>query len=627
MTRFKHVWIAMVLVICISCGGSDGGGDDDTGDTNTSSTLSGKVVDPGGNAIGGVSVSVVGGNTTTTDATGIFSTTAGVAEDRVVMFSKQGYVGTSKMVDVFSGLTSSIYVTMATEASPVTLDSTMGGTVSGDANAFITAPPNAFVDTQGIQASGDVDVHMTVLDPSDPLDAAAYPGNLLGKTLAGDIVPLRTYGVVDITVRKDGETLQIKDGENVTIGIPARSLGSTPDTSDMWYFDSAQGMWIEIQNDGTYDSNTHTYQTDVSHLTPYNSDNPYIPTCISGMVQDAQGNPVIAYIEAIPLDEDKEGNMSSDFTEPDGYFCMYVEKDTTVLLKVYVAEAIGVGNIDMSDPTLRTIETGGSIPTSQYPTDCSQHCTRVVPTITMGEPDPGPDFDEANCVYSEIGTNPADNPFWGTCAQALDDLYNCYAPVGSCTYEMDPLGGMMSGTLFEMEFENGSRMETKMGLFGPTTKLYGPDPLNELCGSMTAAEDGTITYTIDGEEISIRTTDSGAIEIECAGGHKFTLNGDQLDAVSGCSGGSGSEGSGVMCEAAPGTYASTCVLDSDCNTGLSCCGTGLDEKKCLFEAECDLYCTEDADCMAGTICCDVDPLRMCVDFPTCQTLQGDEVTH
>lgn len=627
MTRFKHVWIAMVLVICISCGGSGGGGDDDTDDNNTSSTISGKVVDPGGNAIDGVLVSVVGGNTTTTDATGIFSTTAGVAEDRVVMFSKQGYLDTSKMVDVFSGLTSGIYVTMATEKSPVTLDSTMGGTVSGDANAFITAPPNAFVDAQGNQASGDVDVHMTVLDPSDPLDAAAYPGTLLGKTLAGDIVPLRTYGVVDITVRKDGETLQIKDGENVTIGIPARSIGSTPDTSDMWYFDPTQGIWIEIQNDGTYDSNSHTFQTEVSHLTEFNSDNPYTPTCISGMVQDAQGNPVIAYIEAIPQDEDKQGNMSSDFTEPDGYFCMYVEKDTTVLLKVYVAEAIGVDVIDMSDPTLRTIETGGSIPTSQYPTDCSQHCTRVVPTITMGEPDPGPDFDEANCVYSESGTNPADSPFWGTCAQALDDLYNCYAPVGSCTYEMDLLGGMVSGTLFEMDFENGSRMETKMGVFGPVTKLYGPDPLNEECGSMTAAEDGAVTYTIDGEEIIIRTTESGAIEIECASGYKFTLNGDQLDAVSGCSGGSGSENSGVMCEAAPGTRASACEFDLDCNTGLSCCGTGLDEKICLSEGECDLYCTEDSDCLAGLICCDVDPLRMCVDFNACQALQGDDISH
>ncbi len=628
MKRFMQLLLVFMVACLLACNGGGGGGDDDddNGGTTTTSTLNGKVVTPDGTAISGVAVAVDGGSATATDAEGEFSMTVNVGEDTIVKFSKTGFVGTSKMVDIFANVASAVHVKMAAESTPVSLNADTGGTANGDANAFITAPANAFVDDQGNPVTGNVDVHMTVFDPSDPLEASAYPGNLLGKTLNGDIVPLRTYGVVDITVRKDGETLQIKNGENVTIGVPARSVGNTPDSTDMWYFDPDQGIWIEIQNDGTYDGSTHTYQTQVSHLTPFNSDSPYTPTCINGMVQDAEGNPVIAFIEAIPMDDNQQGNISSDFTEPDGYFCMYVEKDTTVLLKVYIAEAIGVGNIDFSEPTLRTIQTGGSIPTSQYPVDCSQHCTRIWPAITIGEVDPGPIPDEASCVYSELGTTPNENPFWGTCAQALDELYTCYAPEGSCTYEMDPMGAIF-GTLFEMEFENGSKMETEMGVFGPVTSLYGPDPENELCGTMTAAEDGTITYSIDGEDISIRTTDSGSVEIECDNGTTFNLNGDQLDAVSGCSGASGSDSAGVMCDAASGTYSSACDLDADCNDPLACCGMTPGEKKCLNAGECELYCARDADCLAGLICCDADYLRMCVDFNTCQQLQGDPVSH
>ncbi len=615
----------------LSCTGGSGGGDDDDdgGGTPTTSTLNGKVVSPDATAISGVSVEINGGTTTTTDAEGEFSMTATVGEDRVVMFSKTGYMGTSKLVDVFADVVSSVLVKMVAESTPVVLDADTGGTATGEANAFITAPPNAFVDGQGNPVTGNVDVHMTVLDPSDPLDASAYPGTLLGRTLSGEIVPLRTFGVVDITARKNGETLQIKSGENVTIGIPARSVGNTPDTSDMWYFDATEGMWIEIQNDGTYDGITHTYQTQVSHLTPYNSDNPYTPTCINGMVQDAEGNPVIAYIRAIPQGEDVQGNISEDFTEPDGYFCMYVEKDTTVLLKVYVAKAVGDYDVDFSEPTLRTIETGGAVPISQYPTDCSRHCTRVLPTITLGEEDPGPVPAEAACVYSEIGYNFSEDPFWGTCARSLGELYECYAPAGVCFYEMDILGWMFTGTFFEMEFENGSKMVSEMDIVSGelAMKLYGPDPFNKLCGTMSMDENGDNIFSIDGEDITIRTTESGAVEIECDFGSTFTLTGEQLDAIGGCSGAMDTDDNGVECKAKPGTYTAGCTFDSDCEDGLRCCGPIGGDKKCLMDVECDLYCDQDADCMGLDICCAAGMIRMCVDFNACQALQGDEVSH
>ena len=440
-----------------------------TSDISAAVTVGGIIKDTSGGAVANVSVRVAGGNSTNTANDGTFSLAAAPGDEQVVIFARTGYVTSSKRVDLPAGATVYLPVTLVADADPQTLDAEAGGTIIGSNNASLTARASVFVDATGDPVTGNVDVFLTPLDPSIPVQADAYPGTMLGRTTQGEIVVLETFGVVDVSVRKNGEALQIKNGETVTIGIPARSQGETPATTNMWYFDETTGLWDQTANDGIFDSDSHTYRTDVTHLTSFNSDNPTTPTCINGMVQDAEGKPVIAYIEAIPQGENQEGNITSDFSEAGGNFCIYVQKDATVLLKVYTAETVG-GNINFNAVTERTIETGGTIPVSKYPFDCSQHCKLIRPSITIGEEDPGHMPDEANCIYSEGDFNFTDDPFLGTCASALGDLFECYAPEGSCTYEMDPFGWILTGILFEMEFENGSRMESGWGFSGRRSK-------------------------------------------------------------------------------------------------------------------------------------------------------------
>ena len=636
MKRFSLVLFALLVVLFLGCSGSGGSGDEsdvngDPTDTTASSSVSGLIKDTTGGVLSGITVSIAGGKSTSTGNDGTFSLDADPGTDQIVILTGNGYVTTSKRVDVFTNKSSMLMVTMVPEAPLLTMDASIGAKVIGERNAFLEAPANAFVGKDGNPVTGNVDVFLTPLDPSIPVEAEAYPGNMLGRTTEGEFVFLTTFGVLDVTVRQNGETLQIKDGKAVTIGVPARSQGSTPATTDMWYFDIQTGLWEEIENDGTYDSDTGTYQTQVTHLTPFNSDNPNFPTCITGMVQDAEGNPVIAFIRATPQDEEGEGNITSGFSGLDGSFCIYVQRDSTVLLEVYTAENIG-GEIDFDHATKRTIESGGTIPIAVWPMDCSAHCTPIYPpVITIGEPDPGPVvLSEAACVYSETGFLGSEDPFWGTCATGLSDLYKCFSPEGGCTYEMDPFDGMLTGKIFEMIFENGAGMVAEMDYLtgGLETKIYGPDPDNELCGTVVIGEAGVTEFHMDGKVFKIRTTAGGGLEIECDSGLTFTLNAEQMEALVGCSGAMGADDTGVVCEAKSGTYLSTCTYDSDCNEGLSCCG-GWGEKKCLIAGMCDLYCTSDADCtgMAGGVCCDAGYLRICTDFNTCQVMQGDEESH
>jgi len=144
--------------------------------------------------------------------------------------------------------------------------------------------------------------------------------------------------------------------------------------------------------------------------------------------------------------------------------------------------------------------------------------------------------------------------------------------------------------------------------------------------AVSVGEDGDAVFSIDGEDITIRTTESGAVEIECDIGGTFTLTGDQLDAIGGCSGAMNADDNGVECEAKPGTYTADCTFDFDCDDGLRCCGPMGGEKKCLLDAQCDVNCSQDADCSAGNICCDAGLIRMCLDLNTCQNLQEDEAS-
>lgn len=625
---FKNLpYLCLVGVIALglmSCTGGGGGGtstttaDDGGGNGEATSAVDGRVIDTAGNGVESVQI-VGGGFTSSTGSDGSFHLALDPGMDQIVTFSREGYVTSSRQVDVFSGTATNLIVTLMAEGDPVTVNNAESGlTVSGLRNASIVAPAGAFVDADGNTATGDVEVYLTPFDPAIPEEFSAYPGNLRGLTLDGDIVTLETFGVMDVTVRQNGQDLQIADGKTVDIRIPAPSSGQKPDTSDMWTYDVDRGLWVQNETGATYDSGSDTYQATISHLTPCNVDRPNVPACIWGMVKDRNGDPVAgAFVEAIPIGK-RGGMTSSDFTDLNGYYCLYVERNQELEIKVWTPwttedECTGGEHVDDCCITTITSSPISNTAPGTYPMDCSVDCKQIR-SIEVGQDDPGP-LNEAAC---EAVTATFEDPFTGTCAWGLTDFYECFAPEGACEYKLDLFS--IFGPTYEVEFENGSRIESKFGVFGMETIFYGPDPLNRPCGTMTYSADAseTMITTESGRSYTIRSLESGGFEIECSGGQTFTLSPEQLDFLAGCSATTGDDDSGVQCEAKEGTFGADCVFDSNCDSGLKCCGPIGGEKTCQIDYFCDFLCEDDWDCTSPQICCDAGGYNICLPAEACQ---------
>jgi len=603
----------VVCVACLlsSCPATDGS---DVLLPDGQASVTGSVKDVAGRRIAGVQVTC-GGTATATDSDGLFDLDLPAGQERIIVFSREGYVTASKHVDVNETGSSYVPVKLMPMATPQSLNASQGGVVTGACNSSITVPPGAFVSATGQPVTGSVEVQLTPFDPATPEELAAYPGELRGLTLASETVPLVTYGVLDVTVTQNGERLQIAPDQTITVVIPAPTSGPTPDTSEVWIFDAETSLWVQSEyGDAVYDPETNTYVAIIGHLSPCNVDRPIVPTCIWGLVKDAQGDPVAgALVQAIP---ESAGRISSDYTDVYGYFCMYVERNTDMRIEVWTPISDNCPEAmreDLYCVTTRSMHSGTSVITAGYPEDCSANCTQA-PVITTEDIDPGP-LDEAACVVASIG----DNPFWGTCASGLADFYACFEPEGGCFYEVDLFDPFGAG--FVLEFENGSKMELESNILeGPVTKVYGPTAKgNPLCGTISSNGRETTITTDSGFSYTIRVSESGRMEITCSGGFSFVLTPEQVEFLAGCSGSSSSDGSGVACEPKPGTLGGACTFDSECTgTGLACCGPIGGEKTCQFEGICDLLCDSDLDCASPNICCSAGNYNICLPVQACQ---------
>ncbi len=608
--RLYALLLVLVILLPLACS--------PRGDTG----LSGTVADTTGKQLSGVTVTC-GTISGSSSSDGNFKLALNPGLDQIVIFSGTGLIPCSWRVNVYKGFTSFLPVKMKLRTKTETIDGSAGGTASGPQGAAITTPPAAFVDSTGAPVSGQVEVSLTPLDPAKPEEAAACPGELSGQTIDGTTVPLISYGVLDILVTKNGEPLQIASGKTVDLAIPAASAGTLPAAASLWYYDEKQARWLEVSGQATYDAGTNTFSATVSHLTSYTAARAIDPSCVNGMVRDAQGKPAVgATVTAQKGDSlDSQGIYALTQTDENGNFCLTTEREKPVLLTV----------TDASGTITTRAFTASASSSNQYPADCSQTSCLQLKTIVTGTPDPGQNPGIADCNY-----DPSTNPFIGTCAQGLGDFYVCYHPEGECFYKIDYYGTSTGNSSYEISFENGARMEFTADILGNSIiSLYGPDPLNNPCGTMAGTGEQTTITTVSGQAYTLLYNSSGAVEVVCPGGISFVLDGAQKDALYGCNGtisdaGSNGAGGGVTCQPYPGSFMSACTVDTDCETGYQCCGPAdKNNSKCVPPDMCSVLeesCTSDDDCppvcytednCVPQICCPVGFFNICMPAEYC----------
>lgn len=260
--------------------------------------LMGKVTDTSGYPISNVTVSV-GGQTATTNDQGWYTVSnIGPGDQQLVTFGKNGSATTYQVTSIQIGKSSFVEATMSPVDQTSSVSAITGGTVTNQAdNAYVTIGANSLTTSQGASYTGTATVVITTFDPSDEMEANAFPGEYLGVLAQNQtVVPIKSFGFMDISVTTaSGEALKLAAGKTATVAIPvpasmqtdAANLGTCP----LWYFDTSTGTWKE-EGSGTYDDAIGCFVGNVTHFSTWNYDIRYPAGYVSGRVVDSLGNPV-----------------------------------------------------------------------------------------------------------------------------------------------------------------------------------------------------------------------------------------------------------------------------------------------------------------------------------------------
>lgn len=299
-----------------------------------------------GEALGGVKVSVEGpGIVVYTDAHGLYTVADDIAENAVVVkFEKDSYVTSSVAADLLPDAMTTVNATLIRVADPVVVDSEVGGEADDGSGNKLILPPGALVRRDdGKSVTGEVDVHITPLDVTDPEGLKAFPGEFraIAAGKSDDTVQLETFALADFTILQDGAELDLADtkGEGATIELvlPETTTLNAGEIVPLWYFDEDLGVWVE-QGSGEVMFNkagTLVYRATVNHLSWWNCDKPISEThCFSGIAVDEDDRPIAnARIVAVGLDY---GGSSYTTTAADGTFCIDVKRGAEVQIQLYL---------------------------------------------------------------------------------------------------------------------------------------------------------------------------------------------------------------------------------------------------------------------------------------------------
>lgn len=531
----------------------------------------GTVTSAAGAPVEGVKVTA-GSQSATTNAAGQYTLRA-PAGQAVLRFSKTGFVDGLERLEVGASRATQLDAILLPRATPVPIDATAGGEVTTTRGAKVVVPPSALVDKNGAPVTGSVNVILTPIDPSRDEEVRAAPGEFLANQ-ANQPTMIESYGMVDITIEKDNEKVQVAPGKELELRIPAPATGTPLETTVLWSFDEAKGVWVD-EGTATYDPATRTYVAKAKHMSFWNADQPYTATCVCGIVYDKQTNQPLTGSRVVARGTSYFGT-SEGSTGDDGKFCLAVRKDSDVSVAAYhksgggQARDIKSGSADTAVPVVK----GSAV--------CADIGRWDVEKDVFIDSQGG----TSSCAEaSNAFANTCANPFWLAFSQ-------CYMPSGECVMKQNANG------TYGISYANGARMESDTN--GQSIKYYGPGDTLCATGQSSASPTGdstTMTLTLpNGESVVQEVNANGDIVFRCSNGQTTVITAEQQQKLDACTSGdqSGGGGQGSQCRiegvdggvGGNGGIGSPCTDDSACTGGNVCCDVS-GTKFCYGKTECD----------------------------------------
>ena len=562
----------LLSTVLYACSSDDGVGA--PASTPTGPVLRGRVTAPGGGPLAGVSVAV-GGATGTTDAQGIY-TVKTVAGESVVRFTKKGYMDGLERMKIGATSSTQLDAILLAAPAPTPIDAAAGGEVTTTRGAKVVVPANALVDKNGAPVTGMVEVSLTPIDPSNLDEVAAAPGDFLA-TQGGQPTMLESFGMVDITIRKGEEKLQVAGGKAIELRIPAPAgTANPPATMPLWSFDETTGKWVD-EGTATYDAATRTYVAQAKHMSVWNCDQPYTSTCVCGTVYDKATNAALTGSRVASTGTSYYGTSEAS-TDDQGRFCIPVRKESDVNVAAYhksgggQARAIKSGSADTSVPA--AIGDARCVDIGRFDVEKDVFVLADGSTQSCGS---------VNGVFAS-----------GCAASFGTVLGTCFQPSGACVIKTSSGAGGAT-----IEYANGAKIITS-GTEIQYIGASGQTCMTAVFGAPTGDGGFGGTYRLpNGDQYGFSSAADGSSVFTCPNGEKQVITAEQQQAVSACTSAdtSGAASGGQACTVevegagGKGSMGSTCTDNAGCDAaqGLTCCpftSGGTTSRICFSSGQC-----------------------------------------
>ncbi len=296
---------------------------------SASRSFSGLILDTGGNPITNATVTI-GTSATQTNSKGMFMLkNASVQENfAYIKVTKSGFADGTRTLVPTTGL-NRVDIMMIPLIPVATIASGSTNTVSLPNGTQIKFD-GAFQDANGAAYSGNVQVSLYHLKPSDNYFSELMPGSLLASASNGDPKYLESYGMINVDLKgSSGQKLNIANGHTAEVSMAIDPAQTTvPNTIPLWYFDEAKGYWKE---EGSATKVGNKYVGNVAHFSWWNCDYPQNQCILKVKIQNSSGQPVSSVrVDLIP----SSGFGRSGISDTNGDISGIIPAGQTLTMKV-----------------------------------------------------------------------------------------------------------------------------------------------------------------------------------------------------------------------------------------------------------------------------------------------------
>ena len=281
--RLVKIASVLILLLMLSCSDNSGDNSNISPEFNynqgnsVNRNFQGLILDTSGNPVNNATVQI-GNSSAQTSTSGSFLIVGALVKERFahVKVSKTGFISGSRVLVPSSG---------DNRINIMLIPNTPTAIITSGANSEVSLPngtkvkfDGSFKDASGNAYSGNVQVSLYHLKPTNTYLSELMPGSLLASNASGEARVLETFGMLHVELTGSaGEKLNLANGHTaeISLDIDASQLGTSPTTIPLWSFDEANGIWEE---EGTATRVGNKYIGTVSHFSWWNCDAPF-PQC------------------------------------------------------------------------------------------------------------------------------------------------------------------------------------------------------------------------------------------------------------------------------------------------------------------------------------------------------------